>query len=405
MKLKKNFWIRVLLLSVMALSLTVPGSWAATMTQPQQTQAIQSLESTLFAVRYDQETPEARVIRLEEVVFGQKQTGSMDARISRLKSALSPKALGPLSPNPKQENQAASAQPATGNQRQAMPSTPKAPVNTGNLPGQTAGQTTASQSSGTPAPNETDYPTISEMERKLFSKTYTNEDITTRLARLEKEVFKVPQTGTLAERSDNLRMVVLGDLGNGPPAIASYPAGGYVPAPGPAQSYTPPQYGNAYPSSGNGAYNGYGGNGGSYPGGTQVASHSPPSYYGQAGSYQPPSYSSGGGDYQASYQPGTNPGSMSSGQISPDMLAAMDEMEKQIIGHTYPSEPITARLDRLETKVFKTTSPELAPQERMQRVIAVASAGGAPSSPQSKAKTTFQTLLPIILTILPLLLL
>lgn len=404
MKLKKNFWIRVLLFCIMTLSLAVPGSWAATMTTSQQTQAIQSLESTLFAVRYDQETSEARVIRLEEVVFGQKQTGSLDARIGRLKSALSPKALGPLSPLPKQDNSSANARSAPVNQQQTTSSsTPKSAVNTGRLPGtQATGQPATTKASQTPAPNETDYPTISEMERKLFNKTYTNEDITARLARLEKEVFKVPQTGTLAERSDNLRMVVLGDLGNGPPAVVSYPAGGYVPAPGPAQSYTPPQYGNTYPPSGNGDYSGYGG---SYPGGPQVSSQSPP-YYGQPGNYQqPPSYSSGSGDYQSSYQPGTNPTSMSNGQVSPDMLAAMDEMEKQIIGHTYPSEPITTRLDRLENKVFKTTSPELAPQERMQRVIAVASAGGAPSSPQTKAKNTFQTLLPIILTILPLLLL
>jgi hypothetical protein len=87
------------------------------------------------------------------------------------------------------------------------------------------------------------------------------------------------------------------------------------------------------------------------------------------------------------------------------MMAAMAEVEKQVIGSTFPSEPMNTRLDRLESKIFQTTSPEMMPEERIQRVIAVASAGGAPMSPKEKAKSTFQTILPIILTILPMLLL
>jgi hypothetical protein len=83
----------------------------------------------------------------------------------------------------------------------------------------------------------------------------------------------------------------------------------------------------------------------------------------------------------------------------------MEEIEKEVLGSTYPTEPLTTRLDRLETKIFKSTSPEMSPEDRMQRVIAVASAGGAPQSASSKAKSTLQVLLPIILTILPIILL
>jgi hypothetical protein len=403
MNLKRNFWIRIVLLCLATCTLLLSG-WtglpnalaASVMTATQQTQSVQTLENTLFAIQYDQDTLEKRVSRLEETVFGQSQTGLLAARIDKLKAALSSSTLGPLSPKPALE---VTTKPVKAS-KSTVATKPLSPPSTKTTP-------IAQQSS--PAPEESDYPTISQMEQKLFGQNYIREDITIRLSKLEKEVFKVPQIGDLANRMDNLRLVVLGDTGNTPQPMASYsmPNNAYIPSPGQNQAYTPPPYGQ----------NGSGYNGGpSYPGSQVITSSAGPLYnsgpqaaYGQTvpGNYQPSSYPPyTSGDYQASYQPGTNPaGIMPNGQVSPDMLAAMDEVEKQVIGHTFSSEPMNTRLDRVEAKVFHTTSPELAPQERMQRVIAVASAGGAPSSPQAKAKSTFQTLLPIILTILPLILL
>lgn len=422
MNLERNFWIRIVLLCLATFTLLLSG-WtelpkamaASVMTATQQTQSVQTLENTLFAIQYDQDTLEKRVSRLEETVFGQSQTGLLAARIDKLKAALSPSALGPLTAKPAPE---ATTKPVRAS---------KNTVATKPLPG-SGNQTMPIAQPSSPAPEESDYPTISQMEQKLFGQNYIREDITVRLSRLEKEVFKVPQSGDLANRMDNLRLVVLGDTGNTPQQpMASYsmPNNAYIPPPGQNQAYTPPPYGqnsigynshNSAPSAPSQYGSGYSPYEPFYPGSQVVTSSAGPLYnsgpqaaYGQTvpGNYQPSSYPPyGSGDYQASYQPGTNPaGIMPNGQVSPDMLAAMDEVEKQVIGHTFPGEPVNVRLDRVETKVFHATSPELAPQERMQRVIAVASAGGAPSSPQAKAKSTFQTLLPIILTILPLILL
>ncbi|WP_373531790.1 hypothetical protein [Vampirovibrio sp.] len=431
MNLKRNFWIRLVLLCLATLTLAFSGVTelsnalaAPAMSGTQQTQSVQILENTLFAIQYDQDPLEKRVGRLEETVFGQAQSGLLTARIDKLKTALSPSTLGPLSAKAEQK---VVTKPLKANKTSGNTSNKTSANNKPVSPNNTSAQTTPTTQQALPAPEESDYPTISQMEQKLFKQTYIKEDITLRLSRLEKEVFKVPQTGDLANRMDNLRLVVLGDTGSTPQSVASYampnntPNSAYIPSPGPNQAYTPPQYGQngmggyyptqaPYGTSGNG-YNQAGGS--AYPG-SQVASGDPfyngnPQAYGQPvpGNYQPSSYPpNNSGDYQASYQPGTNPaGMMPNGQVSPDMLAAMDEVEKQVIGHTFPSEPMNARLDRVETKVFHTTSPELAPQDRMQRVIAVASAGGAPSSPQAKAKSTFQSILPIILTILPLILL
>jgi hypothetical protein len=269
------------------------------------------------------------------------------------------------------------------------------------------------------------------MELKRFGKTYVQDDITVRLSRLEKDVFKTVQTGELADRVDNLRLVVLGDTGN----VASTAAASQDPMAGGGGAYYPPgpSYGSGY-SSGNysGGYSGggypmYGPSASSYPqppnygassyNGTPIASVGQPSYggryagdpsggYGGAmpGSYNTGSYNSGGA-YPGAYGgvPGNSAGV--SADPTPDQLAALSEVEKDVLGHTYPSESFNDRLDRVETKVFHTTSPEMSNEDRIQRVIAVASAGGAPPTGRAKAKATFQTLLPIILTILPMVLL
>ncbi len=400
----------------------------------QQVQAVQTLEDTLFAVHYDQDTLDARVSRLEETVFGQSQAGSsLDARISKLKSALSPSALGPLSPTAK-TTASATGNSSNGNANPAndsasSPVSPQTPKPKNVAPPKIASGSGAARNSilqgGKPAgsysanpapePGETDYPTVSQMEQKLFGKTYVHEDITLRLNRLEKDVFKTVQTGALADRVDNLRMVVLGDLGT--PATGNSMAYGNDPAAGgynayPQQSYPPNNYGNAngggYQSYGGGNYgsanNGYpqppnygnpygdpygGGYSGGY-GGTPIAS-SQSTYGGNSGGYYPPA--SSGASASANGAP------------TPDMLAAISEVEKEVLGQTFPSEPLNTRLDRVESKVFHTTSPEMSNEDRIQRVIAVSSAGGAPESRKTKTKHAIQTLLPIILTILPLVLL
>jgi hypothetical protein len=397
--------------------LTVFMASAPVMAAPAQgsTQTVQTLETTLFAVQYDQDPLETRVGRLEETVFGQRQSGTLDGRIEKLKIALSPSTLGPLSAQPKNPV----TTPKAKDSQLTVAPTKATAGNTGKktpLNRTPASNTVTRTTSPAPAAGESDYPTISQMELKLFGKSYLQEDITVRLARLEKEVFKVPQTGALSDRMDNLQLVVLGDTGVAPPpsTVIPYIAGSNnVGAPtGPYSTYTPPPYGqmgNGYPpppAYGAPSQPGY------YPG-SQVATgngsvYGNPPFPGQPvpGNYQPQTYGMSTGEQQTSYQPVmAAPGMGGSGQVSPDLLAAMDEVEKQVLGHTYPSEPVNNRLDRLEARVFHTTSPEMEPNERVQRVIAVASAGGAPSSPKAKAKSTFQNLLPIILTILPLILL
>lgn|GEM_PF-1795538 len=442
MKSRTIFLIQLSLWLSVILTCGIPAAQAA-MSSNQEIQAVQSLEDTLFAVHYDQDALNDRVNRLEETVFGQAQSGtSLEARITKLQGSLSPKALGPLSPMAKNANNTQTQSNAGNNNINKGNGPISNPTQQRNAPMATNSNTTPQQiasNSGTstssagrfnrqsavkpanspapstangangsvnasPEPGETDYPTVSQMELKLFSKTFPKEDITQRLARLEKQVFKMPQTGSLADRTDNLRMVVLGDVGQGQPVANGYQSDPQDPGNSNYGYPQPPNYG------GYSGYNGMGGSpasgyGGGYPYGNSA--------YGTPGNYPSNTIASAGPTtggmnpmpgygrpVNTAYQPKD-----STNATTPDMLAAMNEVEKEVLGTTYPSEPINTRLDRLENKVFKTTSPDMNPQDRMQRVIAVASAGGAPMNNKAKVKSTLQVLLPIILTILPLVLL
>lgn len=434
MRMKSTTVFLIQLLLWLSVILTGMPIASAAMLPNQQIQAVQALEDTLFAIHYDQEPIGDRVSRIEETVFGQAQTGSsIEARINKLQGSLSPKALGPLSSANKASNTQTNTNTSNGNGQQAtnqngannnnQPRYSPMPANgnpskiastngAGAKPLNNINKMQGTQNPGTagtatptavaPGADETDYPTVTQMELKEFGKTFAKEDITQRLTRLETQVFKMPQAGSLSDRTDNLRLVVLGDTGQ-----ANHANGGYT---GPGNYQPMPQGGNvgynAYPQPPN-----YGG----YSGATPYSGPTQPSYNSQA-------YTTPQGNYGAPNAPGTPLPGYGSTPVSnypsnavmpdnaneaptPDMIAAIGEVEKEVLGSTYPSDPINARLDRVENKVFKATSPEMSSQDRIQRVIAVASAGGAPMTGKAKTKNALQTILPIILTILPLVLL
>jgi hypothetical protein len=321
---------------------------------------IQALEDSLYDARYDDESLDARLSRIEITVFGKASNGQpVEKRLSRLGDILA--SQKPLAPASDAAGSGALSRVSSGGGAAKKPVNPSAPSQT-------------VVASPRPAAGENDYPAVGLMERKLFNRSYEQEDITVRLNRLDGQVFHAPQTGELADRVDRLRDVVLGDNPNSdesPLAGANTPrdtfpssgANGY-PYHAPPQQWTPP---SSTDNSGRGS---------GFPG----------------GSYPAPA----GGDYSSGGNAAEN---------APDLNAAVTQIEKQVLGHTYPAEPLNTRLDRLEQKVFKATSPDLPASDRVQRIVAVASAGGAPSSPHEKAKRGFYTMLPIILMILPLVLL
>jgi len=309
---------------------------------------IEALEDSLYDTRYDTDSIDVRLSRIENTVFGQtKSKQPVEKRLQPLQQILAAEKT--------KNNLPASNRSATN----VSPSVQQKPQ----------------QKAMKPAASENDYPVVGIMEQKLFNRNFDKEDITLRLDRLDNHVFHAPQSGELADRVDNLRDLVLGDNPNSEssPLAGVNTQGGILPSGKHAPYHAPPQQWTV-PNS--------------------VASNSPGS--GFPGNYYP--------------APGFNPNSTgtspyNTGDNAADLSTAMSEIEKQVLGHTYPQDNINARLDRMEMKVFKSTSPELTASDRIQRVVAVASANGAPQSAKQKTKSTFMNMLPIILTILPLVLL
>lgn len=353
-----------------------PVSAPATITtQDAQMKAVQTMEEALLGSRFEQESLDARLSRIETLLFGQADsTKSIAVRLEKLQQVLNKGDLDPLAKKvvlpPLAQKPASSVTPA----KTASKSVPVAPPN--------------EQGTAKPAVKDaTDYPTVTQMEQKLFGKTYVGETLEARLSRLDKHVYGMEQKTDLSGRVDNLRMLVLGDvpppgLSQGPPIASSgaysMPYGGGAP---PSYIHIPPN--NSLSNPGNNPMMTSG-----IPSPTDIPGMMP-------GQYPSTSMNPMGG---VSYP-------YNGVAATPDQMAAMDEIEKQVLGTTYPADSLSNRLDRVETRVFNATAPEMTPDDRIQRVIAVASAGGAPQNPKQRAKSTMQVVLPFILTILPLLLL
>ena len=348
-------WIAILLVSGHSWAAT-PQKAVQTSATTQQVQSVQALEDSLFGIRYDQEPIQSRLDRLEGITFGQTRSDkSVEYRIRYLKDTIAENSQKPL-------NTSTTA---------GQPQNNYAP--TLNPPPQ---QQAYQQGYETPPADVTDYPTVTAMEKKVFNRAFTNESVENRLTRLEMQVFRTKQNGALSDRMDNLKLVVLGDTGN------------------PATAASPDPYGN----------DPYAGQQGGY----QQQQYPAPTAYNQPQYQQVPQNYQQGNPYPQQTQngyPNPYPQGGSNAPVSPDMLQAMNEVESNVLGHQYPAEPFESRMNRVETKVFGNTSPEMSNEDRLQRVIAVASAGGAPQTAKSRAKSTMSTLLPIILTILPMLLL
>lgn len=173
----------IALVVLMVVCLGVPPVFAADSAND-----LTRMEQQLFSRSYPGETQEARLSRVENAVFGESRQGqSPDVRF---------KALGQFFQFPQGPPQAMANQPQPI-QRPPIQEYSKPPA-------------LVSQ-----APNESQYPTVSAMEQRVFRQTFENNTIDARLERLESRVIGRPQQGTLQERTDQLRMMVLGDTGNG----------------------------------------------------------------------------------------------------------------------------------------------------------------------------------------------
>lgn len=135
------------------------------------------LEIKFFSHQYDRETPSERLDRLERLVFGSVQSGSIEERVAKIS-----KTVDTAAP----ESQNLSSKYTAPKVERQLPSQPK-----------TAADVRDNASS--------DYPRVSELERSLLGRTYVGEQVRQRLSRLETKAYGAPsRVDDLATRVDKL---------------------------------------------------------------------------------------------------------------------------------------------------------------------------------------------------------
>jgi len=315
-------------------------------------QQVAALEQALFTMTYERDDLNTRLGRMEQSTFGQPTPQlSSDERIQRLSNVIlkappqkdSPEAMTPL-------------------QEQATPATPPPAA----------------------SPSALANTQVTELEKYLLNKTFPKEPMVKRIERLERQVFKRTQSGSIAGRVGHLNQMVMGNPNTPAPQAASAPT-----------TYPDPDDYAAQPTNGPIAYN----DPSAYNGPPmQDPYNAPPPQYQQT---QPPTQN--GYPVYPVFNPKPYVNNTPSAAVNTSPGPVLDQMEKQVFKQSYSAEATTARLDRLESKIFGSTASDLSEAERIDRLMAVVAADGDNPKAASR-KSGWQALLPFVIMI-PLLLL
>ena len=176
---------RLLAMLGLTLGLSISCAFANTDTDPN----IVKLEKRFFEHDYPKDTTEARIERLEKMVFGEAKTGPIQERLSSLMSVVP--ATDSVSPAAK-STQSEERQPSRYDTARTSSDVPTADVK---------------DFDDAPAAPVGNYPAISAIETKVFGREFNDETARKRLDRLETKVFgKTSGMDDMTERMDRLKM-------------------------------------------------------------------------------------------------------------------------------------------------------------------------------------------------------
>lgn len=145
--------------------------------QSQFSAVLTRMEKSLFGVDYSTQADEARLKRIEEVVYGQISSSSLQSRVDKLSKDLSADLIG-QEIKPKADS---FEDEAAGVKEEPIPQ----------------------------ADTSVNYPIVNSMEQKIFSKEFRSMDINKRLANLEKNVFQKTYGDDLNSRVDRLKVAIM----------------------------------------------------------------------------------------------------------------------------------------------------------------------------------------------------
>jgi hypothetical protein len=169
------------------------------------------LEIRFFQHNYPKDSQEARLDRLEKMVFGEVKTGSEGERLSRLVGAIpagemtppAGTASGSQSDSLVDEPRSRSSSSSSSRDDDA----PKAPSSSSRRSASPPPQATADNDDDDTVKTDEKYPAVTAIEQKTLGKDYAGEPVNKRLARLETKVFGKPSSNSLdlSDRVDALK--------------------------------------------------------------------------------------------------------------------------------------------------------------------------------------------------------
>ncbi|MBX9568934.1 MAG: hypothetical protein K2X77_08565 [Candidatus Obscuribacterales bacterium] len=351
---------------------------------------ISKLEEKYFQHDFPKDETADRLNRLEQLMFGETRTGSVEERLKNL-MALVPN-LDSKVQEAKAPPEPASA-PATEAPRPSKPAYKPAPE--------------TAYDDEPPSKDQNSYPAVSAIEKKILGRDYVGESLGKRLDRLEIKAFgKTSASEDLQDRVDRLRNSTGIDVARQKPMNSEWadeeedphiagsegiqPFTGVGEDPSLNRSYRkqmssdyarpkPPAYD---PYAGSGTFGaGGGGRGSSYGSGS-------------SGTFGSGLSSSGRGDMPPS-APDFSRGSTGGGSPSPAPALGVSQqigmLEKEVFQKTYGGETLLNRINRLEVTVFPQDKPQADKSlpDRVSRLLAavpLSQASMPPVAPQKRQR-------------------
>lgn len=272
-------------------------SGAMTYAQSQYSDTLTRMEKSLFGVDYSTQPDDKRIKRLEEIVYGTSSSSPIPQRFSKLSKDLSADLIG-QEIKPKADTFAE-------DEDSIKETIPK-------------------------EDSSVSYPSVDNLEKTVFNKTFKTTDINQRLSNLEQNVFKKSYNDDLNSRVDRLKNAVM------PEKIAqnnydSEDSSDNLYAPGDIEDEILQSKGN------DNNLKGFRGQ---------------PSGFGSS----IPSYNS------------NNSVLDNNNDDNVDIDVSIGALEKKVLKRTYPNDTISNRLLRMEVKVFNSTFTDDDEQTRYDRI-------------------------------------
>lgn len=359
--------------------------------------SLAKLEEKFFHTTYAKDALDARLDRLEKMVFGEAKDGDAAKRVAQLIEAVpnlnsSSDDGGEAESTPPAASQGPrGARPGKSSRPQAEEEEPRAQVPAGR------------------------YPAVSAIERKVFGKEFDSEPVSNRLARLETKVFGKPSQSTdLTDRTDRLKGATGIDVTKQPPPNADWADEDdddtFMEAPHPVARSGGGEDGKTFSGRDlrqdmrkafgmtNSMPRSYGGSGGMYGGGRSSGGFSSSGSSGMygAGSASPPARTYNMDDEDDDLPPTPPPRRNAMPPVAPDrrvgarppsgmgLSQQVTLMENEVFGKTYPREPLPERVGRLEKTLYPREPVQLDKPlpERVARLSSVVQISEPARSPQ-----------------------